>query len=284
MASDYLLGPTDLVSVFVNQIQQYTVQTRVSSGGELLLPYLSRPLPASGTTPVRLASEIQRELVVEGLARQPVVRVVVRQVTSKPITISGAVRYPMTLEATRPMSLLEVLSRAGGVDTAAASGRIIISSTGGHDSSPITIDLEDLLATPVPASNPMLGGGEEVRVEPARMIYVIGDFKKPGAFPVIAGEPMTVLRAVGLAGGMGAIPDRGNAVIMRMKPGAAAERQRVDIGALLKDPTNDPPLLAGDILYLPENGRRAALMQALTASVSTVSIAIGYGLSTVLFK
>ena len=111
------IGSDDLLGVFVYQMPEMTGQVRVDLTEAVRLPMLKKTIPAAGLTASALAQRVAQELVAEGMARNPQVRVVVRQVMSRPIVVMGAVRYPSVLRAARPMRLAEVLARTGGLGT-----------------------------------------------------------------------------------------------------------------------------------------------------------------------
>lgn len=273
---NYVLGPDDLISIFVYQMPELTSQVRIDGNGAIRLPMLPSAIKASGLTTPQLASDISRQLLAQGLARSPVVQVIVRQVMSRPIVISGAVRYPTVLQAARPMRLDEALARAGGIE--ADSGTRILLSTGtGADRQGREIDLNELLNSTSVADDPWLSGGEVVRVLQARMIYVTGALLKPGAFPLRTGEPITVLKALALAEGFSTTspPDRKHAEIIRTVKG---DRQviPVNLDRILKHRDPNVEMQAGDLLYVPESGRSKVMSTALNDVAQTAVIALGY--------
>jgi protein involved in polysaccharide export with SLBB domain len=60
-----------------------------------------------------------------GLISHPQVSVTVKEKKSKPITVIGAVNHPMVYHAERPVTLLEVLSEAGGIANDAGNTVIV---------------------------------------------------------------------------------------------------------------------------------------------------------------
>lgn len=274
---NYLIGRNDLLSIFVYQMPELTSQIRVNSEGYIELPFLRRPLPASGQTPMQMRAVVARELVAEGLARDPVVRVLVRQVESRPIVVAGAVRYPEVIQAARPMRLLEVLSRAGGLENTAGTSILLTTPT---SSGPVTRELsvQQLLQDPVAGGDPLLIGGETVRVIPARLVYAVGALQKPGAFPIVANEPITVLKALALAQGFSTTMPaaKSHAEIIRTRPDGSRQELHVNLDKILKHKAPDPTLLAGDILYVPENGKGKVLTQALADASQALVVFIGY--------
>ena len=274
---NYLIGRNDLLSIFVYQMPELTSQIRVNSEGYIELPFLRRPLPASGQTPMQMRAVVARELVAEGLARNPVVRVLVRQVESRPIVVAGAVRYPEVIQAARPMRLLEVLSRAGGLENTAGTSVLLTTPT---PSGPVTRELgvQQLLQDPVASDDPLLIGGETVRVIPARLVYAVGALQKPGAFPIVANEPITVLKAVALAQGFSTTSpaNKGHSEIIRTGASGVRQELPVNLDKILKHKAPDQVLEAGDVLYVPEDGAHKVITTALGDLGAAATIFVGY--------
>ncbi|HZT73263.1 MAG TPA: polysaccharide biosynthesis/export family protein [Terriglobales bacterium] len=274
---NYLIGRNDLLAIFVYQMPELTSQVRVNSDGYIELPFLRRPLPASGVTPLALRGVVAKELVAEGLARDPVVRVMVRQVESRPIVVAGAVRYPEVIQAARPMRLLEVLSRAGGLENSAGT-TVMLTTPSPSGSVTQEFSIQRLLDDPAPGDDPLLVGGETVRVIPARLVYAVGAFEKPGAFPVVATEPMTVLRVIALAQGFStsAPASKGHAEIIRTAPDGSRQELPVNIDKILKHKAPDQALVAGDVLYVPEDGAHKVMTAALGDLSAAATLIVGY--------
>jgi polysaccharide export outer membrane protein len=282
VAANYMIGAGDLLSVFVYQMPEFSSQVRVSQNGAIRLPFLHAEFKASDTTPQALALEIQRQLVAQGLAVRPEVEVIVREIRSKPIVVTGAVAKPMVLQANRPMSLLEVLSTAGGLNDDTqhqpAGDRIYILHRlpGGEDSTeiiPTTLVLDGTKAASI-----MLYGNDTVEVPPARMVYTVGALQQPGAFPLRAAQPISVLNALSLSQGFSRQKpaDKKHGEIIRTDAKGVRHQLPVNLDRILKHKDSDVPLLAGDILYVPEDGKRLALTTILADVGQAATIAVGY--------
>ncbi|MGH9534117.1 MAG: polysaccharide biosynthesis/export family protein, partial [Terriglobales bacterium] len=274
---NFVIGRDDLLSVFVYQMPELSAQVRVNSDGYIALPYLQKQLAASGHTAPQVRAEVQQELAAEGLARRPIAQVMVSQVESRPIVVAGAVRYPEVIQAARPMRLLEILSRAGGLGS--QSGTTVLVSENTPDGAVTqTYDVTRLLQDPNPGDDPELIGGETVRVVPARLVYAVGALKKPGAFPIQPGEPITVLKALALAQGFSSTmpPNKSHGEIIRTERDGQRVEIPVNLDKILKHQRPDRVLEAGDILYVPENGRRKILIQALSDAAQAGVLIVGY--------
>jgi len=273
----YVLGAGDLVDVFVFQMPDLTRQLRLNTEGDIRLPLTSAPIHAGGLTAPAVASAVRQQLLVDGIARDPEVEVVVRQVESKSVVVSGAVKNPVTLELVRPLSLVEVLSRAGGL--AADAGDSVIVSVRQADGGVTTRTFATarLVGGTDLADNPLLTGGEVfVRVPPALYVYSVGAVARPGAFPVSGSAKLSVLRALALSGGLKEHADPSRAVILSALGSGPRHEVPVDLTSILKHKAADVQLEAGDVLYVPINTRNQVLAQLGLYAAQAATIAIGY--------
>lgn len=122
---EYTIGPGDLLSVEVFDVKELSGDFRVSQAGSLALPLLPVRLQVSGLTEAQVEKKIAEVLEVNGLVSHPQVSIVAKEKKSKPITVMGAVAHPMVYFADRPVSLLEVLSEAGGISNEAGNTVIV---------------------------------------------------------------------------------------------------------------------------------------------------------------
>jgi polysaccharide export outer membrane protein len=111
---------------------------------------------------------------------------------------------------TRRSTLLEGLARAGSTTDRAGSEVVILRNTNGRTEDPasastvIRVDLAELQSG-VLEKNIELRGGDTILVPKAETVFVFGEIKSPGAYPIRKG--MTVLQVLALAGGL---TDRGS--------------------------------------------------------------------------
>ena len=207
--------------------------------------------------------------------------ITIAEYATRPIRVAGAVRHPLTFDATGPVTLLEALTRAEGL-SGEAGGEILVTRAG-PDASTVTqrIAVKDLIDTAEPAANVILEGGEEVRVPEAGRVFVVGNVKKPGAFPVGDGSGTSVLKALALAEGLAPFSTK-EAYIYRPADGAKQEIA-VSLRKILERKAPDVVLAAGDIFYIPDNrsGRVTAsvIEKAVSFAAGTASGALILGLN-----
>lgn len=261
------IGANDLIAISVYDAPELTRTVRVSADGYIRLPMLKQRLRAEGRLPAELEAAIAEALQAEQILVDPVVTVTVVEYQSRPIRVAGAVKNPITFQAVGEVTLLEALTRAGGL-TPEAGPEILVSrrvSDPQEGSQLVTqrVAVKALIDAADPEANLRLFGGEEIRVPEAGKVYVVGNVKKPGAYPV--GEPSeaTVLRMLALAEGLAPYAQKQAFIIRRDERTGAKYEIPVELRKILERKAPDVPLLANDILYIPDNSGRRATVTAL---------------------
>lgn len=270
------IGPNDLIAISVYDAPEFTRTVRVSAEGLLALPMLSSGVRASGLLPAELEKAIAAKLSDEGILVKPVVMVTVAEYHSRPISVMGAVRKPVTLQAVGRITVLDALARAEGLSPDAGPEILLTRIRANANGEPVRdvtrIPVRELIDQAKPELNIVLTGDEEIRVPEAWKFYVVGNVKRPGAYAVKDAKTSTVLRALALAEGVGPFPQR-VAYIYRAEPDGARREIAVELAKLIDRKTEDVTLLADDVLYIPENkGKKNA--------VAALEKASGFGLAT----
>jgi polysaccharide export outer membrane protein len=261
------IGPNDLVAISVYDSPELSRTVRVGADGTVRLPMLKQRVEAKGMMPGDLGAAIADALRIEGLVVDPMVTVTVAEYSSRPVSVAGAVRTPLTFQAVRPVTLLEAITQAGGLSPDA--GREILISrrqTGadGADGAATSlmqrVSVKALINDADPAVNFTLTGGEEIRVPEAGKVFVLGNVKKPGVYTVQDTAETTVLKVLAMAEGL--VPMASNqAYIYRREGGAGSKNEiPVELKKIMDRKAPDAALMANDILYVPDNhGRRVGL-------------------------
>lgn len=145
---DYVLSSGDLVGIEVFDVPELTRDIRISESGYISLPLLPVKVRATGLTAFQLQDKLAELLLANGLISHPQVTITVKEQHGEPITVIGAVRSPMVVEAVRPMTLLEVLSRAGGI--ADDAGGEILVTRGAHLADAVASATDEAAETETP--------------------------------------------------------------------------------------------------------------------------------------
>jgi polysaccharide export outer membrane protein len=109
------IGADDLVAVSVYGSPELTRTIRVGQDGYIRLPMLKERIAAKGLMPDELEESIARALEKGELIVDPYVTVTVAEYHSRPVSVVGSVRSPVTFQALGTVTLLDALARAGGL-------------------------------------------------------------------------------------------------------------------------------------------------------------------------
>jgi polysaccharide export outer membrane protein len=260
------LGPSDLVRVTVTDSPELSQTFRVDPHGNLNLPLLREPLHATGLFPDQLRDNLSQALRSQHLLVNPVVDVAVVEYRSRDVIVGGAVKTPATLQETGNLHLLDALSQAGGL-LPEAGPEITVERP---DGSSQKIPLRGLYDGLHPELNIALLAGSRVRVPTCDRVFVVGDVKRPGAFPFLDPHDTTVLQLLALSGGLDSF-SRNKAYIYRLVAGNAQKTEiEVPLRRILDRKAADVTLAPNDILYVPTNGK-------LKASASVLNHVTGMG-------
>lgn len=275
------LGTDDLVQVQVLNFPEFSRSVRVGPDGNIGLPLLRQPLSVRGKLPVEVETQLRDTLRSEDLVVNPTVTVTVVEYASHPVSVIGAVKTPLIFQAIGRVTLADAIIRAGGF-TAEAGPEILLTrrvpDAPADQASPTRhILIRNLLQSDQNEANVVLTGHEEIRVPPAGKLYVLGDVRTPGPYPVQDQTDTTVLKALSLSGGLGPSPSKEAWVIRRDDVTGTKQRIPINLRAILERRMADFPLIPDDILFVPDDRRRKDTL-AILDRIVTFGAAIGTGL------
>jgi polysaccharide export outer membrane protein len=272
------IGATDLLSISVYGAPELTRTVRVSAEGFVRLPMLKQKVEAKGLMPSDLEERIAEALSLEEILVEPVVTVTIAEYHSRPISVAGAVKLPLTFQALGKTTLLEALTRAQGLSGEAGTEILVTRPPLEPGGVPRVerIPVKGLIDLADPELNVTLEGGEEVRVPQIGRVFVVGNVKHPGAFKIEDGFGLTVLKALAMAEGLMPYAAKQAFIYRRgdtASPAAQQQEVAVDLRKILDRKLPDIALTANDIFYIPDN-RTARL------TMSTIDRAIGFASTT----
>jgi polysaccharide export outer membrane protein len=273
------IRPNDLVGVSVYGEPDLTRTVRVGADGTIRLPMLKEKVKADGLMPEELEQAIVAALKAQEILVDPFVTVTVAEYHSLPISVAGAVKTPITFQPIeKQTTLLEALTRAGGLSSEAGSEILVTAPRSSADSAPPLvrrIQVKSLIDAADPAANLALFGGEEIRVPELGKIYVVGNVKMPGAFAVQGPSGASILKALALAQGLSPYATN-EAYIYRLEGGTTSKNEiPVDLRKIMDRKAPDVPLMANDVLYIPDNHHRRATMDTVKIVVGLGGVAVG---------
>jgi polysaccharide biosynthesis/export protein len=243
---NYVVGPNDRLRITVWNQEDVSGEYVVSADGSFTFPLIGRVV-AAGLTLAKLEGEL-KQLLTAGYFKNPQITAAVLEYRSKRIFIMGSVRQPGAVPLTGETSLIEALAHAGSTTPDAADHVFILHSQGaegpvlpGQDASASVkrVDLRELNAGQLPASV-VLQDGDTVYVPPKLNVYVSGQVRTPGAYPI--GQETTVRQVLSLAGGPSEFGAVNRVKILRIENGKEKEI-KVELNDLVKP---------GDTVVVPE--------------------------------
>ena len=265
------IGPADLLAISVYGAPELTRTVRVSPEGLIRLPMMREQVVAQGLMPAEVETRIAAALADEQILVDPAVTVTIAEYHSRPISVLGAVKSPLTFQALGKTTLLEALTRAQGLSEDAGP-EILLTRVGGARVERIPAKM--LIDAADPVWNVTLEGGEEIRVPQAGRVFVAGNVKHPGGFRMDGGGETTVLKAVALAEGLAPFATK-DAYIFRAEAGAGGGRSEIPVALskIMERAAPDVALAANDILFIPDN-------RARRNTLGVVEKALGFAAST----
>ena len=277
------IGIDDLIGVSVYDSPELTRTVRVAADGAIRLPMLKAPIPVVGLLPYDAETVIAERLTREQVMVEPIVTVSLVESRSRPIVVSGAVRRPISFQASNQTNLLDALARAEGLSPEAGPEVLITRTRTESDGTTALltqrIPVKALIEASDPEVNLPLQGGEQITVPEAGRVYVVGNVKKPGAFVIHDASETSVLRVLALSEGLERFAAK-QAYIYRREQGPAGKNEiPIELEKIMQRKAPDVPLQANDVLYVPDNqGKRnlARVMESVAAIGGGAAIAAIY--------
>lgn len=119
----FVIGPDDVLSIVFWRDKDMSSQVTVRPDGKISLPLLNE-VQAAGLTPEDLRAQLVDES--KRFFENPSVTVVVHQINSRKVFITGQVAKPGHYVITAPTTVLQLISMAGGLKDFADSKNIVI--------------------------------------------------------------------------------------------------------------------------------------------------------------
>lgn len=241
------IGPRDLLAIRVLEDASLNTEQRVGADGTVELPHIGA-INVQGLTVGQTQSRL--ETAFERYLRRATVSVEVKEFRFRPISVLGAVTKPGYLPYSGRWSLLEALTEAGGVAPNHGGKVLVVRQAENGLTDRLEIDLEDLLYRGDPTLNIPLQPSDLINVPPAVDVTVncLGAVNNPGPIRFRSTEPITLLAALGRAGGLS---DRaGGRVLLRRRSG---EEIAVRYRDLIAGTETDPTLAEGDVIVVKES-------------------------------
>ena len=277
--STYTLGPNDQISFLgIDAEEIVNRQFRIDPEGDVNLPMVGR-LRAAGLTIRQFEEVLNKQL--STYVREPHIVVAITEFRSQPVSVVGAVKAPGIYQLQGQKTVVEMISLAGGFREDAGNtikitrelewGKIPLGNASidpGHKFSVAEVRIKEILEARNPQENILMMPHDVITVPRGELIYVIGDVKKAGGFILTERSNISVLQALSMAEGLGNTANTSHSKILRLESG---QEQRTEIALNLKKildgTSNDVPLQAGDILFVPGSAAKKVGVRTVEAMV-----------------
>ncbi len=274
----YRIGPGDILDIrILNRPQLSREAVRVEGNGMIRMPLIDTEIQAACQTEGELAKEIANKYL--KFYRNPQVDVFIKGYHSRQVAIIGAVNDQSRFELQRRVRLLELLTYAKGPSPKAGQTINVVHSAqtsvcrkaGTEDPGPAfsSYRLSETLQGD-PKANPYLEPGDIVTLPEADQIYVVGNVYTPLTIPLK--EPITLSRAIAMAGGVRQDSKKDKIRVVRQEPGSQTKKEMiVDLSAIEKRKAEDIALVPNDIIEVQTSAGKALLRSLLGGAGSSVS-------------
>src|SRR6185503_9168908 len=274
----YRIGPGDVLDIrILNRPNLSREAVRVEGSGMIRMPLIDTEIQAACKTEGELAKEIAERYT--KFYRKPQVDVFIKEYHSRQVAVIGAVNEQSRFELQRRIRLLELLTYAKGPSPKAGQTINIVHApqsqvcrqTDATDDTKAfaSYKLSETL-TGDPRSNPYVEPGDIITLPEANQVYVVGNVFTPLTIPLK--EPITLSRAVAMAGGVKQDSKKDKVRIVRQEAGATTSREIVvDLTAIEKKRAEDIALMPNDIIDVPTSAGKSFLRTLLGTVVPSVA-------------
>ena len=272
---DYRLGQGDNLTIELTDKPETRQVTRVMPDG-LVYFDLAQGVPAEGKTVEELRAAITKKMQV--FEQRPLVRVTLDEITSRNYFILGQVNTPGTYPLTRPLTVLDAISEAGGLASALNADLEILPDLSSayivRKNKMLPVDFKGLVEGGDTSQNIYLEPEDYIYIPSTQdaKVYLLGSVTNPKSVTYKSGT--TLVSALARAGGPTPKAYRQKTIILRgslTKP----EYAIVDFNQVLKGGATDVPLEPGDVVWMPRSPWEKAeeyLVQVVSAAAQSVAV------------
>jgi polysaccharide biosynthesis/export protein len=159
--ADYVIGADDMLSIVFWRDKEMSADVTVRPDGKITLPLLNE-VQAAGLTPEALRLKITEAA--GKFVEEPNAAVVIREIHSRKVFITGNVTRPAAYPLTSDMDVLQLIAQAGGLLEYADSKNIVVMRKAAGRQQFFTVNYNDVIRRKNVAQNIPLKPGDTVVV------------------------------------------------------------------------------------------------------------------------
>jgi polysaccharide export outer membrane protein len=158
---DYVIGPDDQLAIVFWRDKEMSAEVVVRPDGKISLPLLN-DVQAAGFTPDQLRAQLITAA--SKFLEEPNATVVVKEIRSRKVFITGMVAKPGTFQLVGSMNVMQLIALAGGLQEYADSGSIVVLRPENGRERRFKFNYKDVLKGKNPEQNIALKPGDTVIV------------------------------------------------------------------------------------------------------------------------
>lgn len=197
-ARENVLGPGDVLKIFVYGHPDLTTETKVSETGSITFPLLGE-ITVNGLTPSAAERKIVNLLESRDILRKPQVNIFTASLQSQMVSVLGNVRNQGRYPIEGKRSLTDILAMAGGVMPEGGEVVTLIRSDGNKSVKEV-IDVLEMVRSGDLTRNLNIRSDDLIYVERAPRFYIYGEVQRAGTYRLE--RNMTVIQALSVGGGL----------------------------------------------------------------------------------
>jgi polysaccharide export outer membrane protein len=272
MTDSLVVGPGDTLHVLVFDSPELEQRVSVADSGNANFTLVG-DVHVVGLSANQVARTLEGLLVRGHFLTHPNVNVMIEQSATMQVSVLGEVHNPGNYEIGTSRNILEIISLAGGLTDSADRNITIKRKQGNNEATTVYLPNS---ATDAIAGSALVYPGDTVIVPKAGIVYVLGDVGKPGGFYMSRDSKLSVLQAIGMAGGCQPTAAAPHSRIVRKSATATDGFLNIPLPlkAIQDGKKPDVQLQADDVIYVPFSYARNAVIQSAAIFASATSAAI----------
>jgi polysaccharide export outer membrane protein len=161
LPAGYLIGPEDVLSIVFWKDKDMSADVVVRPDGKISLPLVNE-VQAAGLTPEQLRARLTE--VASKFVTEPTAAVVVKEIHSRKVFITGMVAKPGTYPLMDNMTVLQLIAVAGGLQEYADSSSIVVMRNDNGQKQALKFNYKDVVKQKHVEQNVALKSGDTVIV------------------------------------------------------------------------------------------------------------------------
>lgn len=239
-ASEYSIGPGDVLKVLVYEHPDLTTVARTSESGSITFPLLGE-VSIAGLSSRAVEGRLEELLRQGGFVKRPQVSLSIEEYASQWASVLGQVNRAGTYPIQARKTVIDLIAAAGGLSANAADTVTVIRRSGDIDNK-LELDLFAMFISGDLTQDVEVSNGDIIFVPRMPVFYIYGEVQQPGSYRLEKG--MTVMQALSVGGGLTARGTEQGVRVKRRNASNTIETLEIKLSDQLQ---------ANDVIYVKES-------------------------------